>query len=296
MPKDLIPEPMQVSWDEEHCDESLKSVYDHVVRDAKDAIDWYLKARKPKKYGGLVIRGSAVVLISAAGLLPLIAALKGTNSSPPIWLEPLFASVAVGVAAALVAFDKFFGFSSAWMRFMTAELALRTALEEFEMDWYAQRAALRGQNPTADQVVQLLARCKEFVVKVNGIVAEETQGWVNEFKSSLSQVDEAVKAAESEAKTRADAATLAAKAQADASKPGALNVEITNLEKATLPWTLWVDGVEKQKVSGATAAVAQLTPGHHTIRVFAVVDGKERTAEKVFDVAANSTAEAKITI
>jgi SMODS and SLOG-associating 2TM effector domain 2 len=313
MPKDLIPAPLQQpSWDEEHCEDSLKGVYDHVVKDAQDAIDWYMQARKPKKRGGLIVRGLAVVLIAAAGLLPLIAALaKAGKDNPPAsvpWpLDPLAASLAVGLAAALVAFDKFFGFSSAWMRFMTAELTLRSTLEEFEIDWYALRAVLRGQKPTAEQVVQMLNQCKDFAAKINTIVTQETNAWVEEFKSSLSQVDQAVKAAETEAKTRADAAATAAKAEADAAataakaradaaKPGALNLEIVNIDKVTLPWTLWVDGSKKDEYTGATAAVAHLSPGQHTVRVFAIVDGKQRSAEKVFDVAANTLAEAKITV
>lgn len=303
MAKDLMLNPMQqISWDEEHCEESLKTVYDHVVKDAKDSINWYISARKTKKYGGLGIRGAAVVLIAAAGLLPLIAALlkdsetAAAGATIPLWQNPLLASVAVGLAAALVAFDRFFGFSSAWMRFMTAELNLRTALEEFEIDWYALRAPLRGQKPTGDQVVLMLTRCKEFVAKINGIVNDETKTWVEEFKSSLSEVDQAVKAAEIEAKTRAEAAATAAKAQADASKPGALNLEIMNIANIKLPWTLWVDGKDKRDCAGATAALASLSPGRHTVRVFALVDGKERTAEKVFDVAANSTTTAQITV
>jgi hypothetical protein len=302
MPKDLIPDLLlQVSWDDEHCEESLNGVYEHVVQDAKGAIDWYIKARKPKKYGGLVIRGSAVVLVAAAGLLPLIAELTkaGTrtpSAAAPAWSNPLAASLAVGLAAALVAFDKFFGFSSAWMRFMTAELTLRTALQEFEIGWYAQRALLRGQRPTAEQVVQMLTTCKEFSAKINGIVTDETKAWVEEFKSSLSEVDQAVKAAEVEAKTRVDAAAAAAKAQNDATKPGALNVEIVNIEKVTLPWKLAVDGGANRECNGTTAAVAHLSPGQHTVRVFAIIDGKERTAEKVFDVPANTTAEARITV
>lgn len=299
MPKDLIPKPIQqINWDEEHLDESLVSVFQHVVQDAKGAIDWYMKARKPKKYGGLIIRGSAVILVAAAGLLPLVAALLKPEGTvpPPAWQNPLVASLFLGVAAALVAFDRFFGFSSAWMRFMTAELNLRNALEEFEIDWYALQAARRGQQPTPEQVVQHLDRCKVFVGKINEIVNNETKVWVEEFTSSLSQVDEAVKAAETAAKARADAAETATKAHADGNKPGALNLQIENIDKITPPWKLAINGGEPIEYNGATAAVNPIPPGKHTIRVFAIVDGKARTAEKVFDVASNTTSDAKITV
>lgn len=297
MPKDLSPDPLQqISWDEEHCEEALNALYNHVAGDAKSAIDWYQKARKPKKYGGLFIRGSAVVLVAAAGILPMVAELLVPDGREgPIWLEPLFASIAVGAAAALVAFDKFFGFSSAWMRFMTAELDLRTALEEFEIDWYTLRATLRGQKPTAEQSVTQIARCKEFTAKINAIVADETKAWMTEFKSSLEQVDQAVKAAEIAARTRADAAAAAAKTEADARKPGAINLEIGNIADIKT-WKLWVDDKEKGEYTGATAAIAPLSPGQHTIRVFAVIDGKDRAAAKVVDVTASTTHEAKITV
>lgn len=297
MPKDLNPNALQqISWDEEHCEEALSALYNHVVRDAKDAIDWYLKARKPKKRGGLFIRGSAVVLVASAGILPLVAELVVTEGDPaPLLLQPLAASIAVGVAAALVAFDKFFGFSAAWMRFMTAEMDLRTALEEFEIDWYALRAQLRGQKPTADQAVLQINRCKEFTAKINTIVAEETKAWITEFKSSLEQVDQAVKTAETAAKNRADAAAAAAKADADGRKPGAINLEIGNIADIKT-WKLWVDDKEHGEYTGATAAIAPLSPGHHTVRVFAIIGGKDRTAAKVVNVTANTTHETKITV
>ncbi len=294
MPKDLIPAELKsFCWDDENCEQSLEKVYDHVVKDAKDAIDWYVKARKTKKYGGLFIRGSAVVLVAAAGLLPLFGALGDTSAG---WANPLLASVAVGLAAAMVAFDKFFGFSSAWMRFITAELTLRTTLEEFEMDWHAQSAQLRGQKPSAEQVVALLTLCKAFASKINGIIADETKAWVDEFKSSLSQLDAAVKAAEESAKSRADAAETAAKGGIEAQRPGRLNVEIVNIEKVKLPWKFSVDGGADRECHGSTAAERELKPGTHSVRVFAVVGDVPRTAERLVDIPANATADLKITV
>ncbi|HEX8243766.1 MAG TPA: hypothetical protein VF541_09730, partial [Longimicrobium sp.] len=56
-------------WGPADADNSLQTVYVHVMDDAVKAMDWYDRKRKPKKRGGLSIRVLAVLLISIAGLL-----------------------------------------------------------------------------------------------------------------------------------------------------------------------------------------------------------------------------------
>lgn len=104
MPKEPIPDPMhQCDWADESRHRALKTVYDHVVKEAGGAIHWYVKARRTKKWGGLLIRGFALALVAAAGLLPVLTELlEGITGSatPSPWTDPLVASLAVGVAAA----------------------------------------------------------------------------------------------------------------------------------------------------------------------------------------------------
>jgi hypothetical protein len=170
-------------WDPEHAEDSLLKVRSHVVTDAESALSWYERSRTPKKRGGLLVRGTSVMLIAIAGLLPLITELLAPGSAKSA-INPLYASLAIGVAAALVGFDRWFGFSSGWMRYVTTSMAIRTALEAFEMDWTCARAALRGAAPTPEQIESMLTRCKEFAAKLNAQVTDETNPWVQEVPAS----------------------------------------------------------------------------------------------------------------
>ncbi len=106
----------------------------------------------------------------------------------------MWASVAIGVAAALVLLDRFFGSSTGWMRFIRTEMHLRQLHQEFEMSWERERAAWAGQDPSAKQVQQMLGRAMAFVTKVSEVVRQETEEWVREFQSTLRQLDEAARA------------------------------------------------------------------------------------------------------
>ena len=50
-------------------------------------------------------------------------------------LKPAWSSVALAIAVAMVGLDRFFGFSSAWARYMATGQAILAALNEFRLDW-----------------------------------------------------------------------------------------------------------------------------------------------------------------
>ncbi|WP_420129827.1 SLATT domain-containing protein [Longimicrobium sp.] len=184
-----------ISWEDGNRAASLTSVYTRVTDAARSASAWYQINKKPKKGGAMFLRWGAVVLISISGLLPLISALLPPVGSPPSRLEinPLYTSLAVAVAAALFGLDKFFNYSSGWMRYVKTDLALRTAIGEFELDWQIARAAWGAAEPTLAQTADMLARCKAFAARVNAIESEETNLWIAEFQASLAQLGESVK-------------------------------------------------------------------------------------------------------
>src|SRR6185503_9882880 len=67
-------------------------------------------------------------------------------------IAPAWASVLLAVALLFIAIDRFFGFSTAWMRYISAELQLKQLKETFELDSEAMLASLQGQPPSPDQV------------------------------------------------------------------------------------------------------------------------------------------------
>ena len=191
--KDLKPGDLgKLSWEPDKVEGSLDVVFQHATKKAKDAIGWYLVSKRRKQIWAVGLRVGAILSASAAGILPMLSQIFVTNGNPVI--PPVWASVLLGLAAAMVVLDRFFGFSSGWMRFIAAEMELHQILEEFQMEWESERAAWKGSGPNDDQVQKMLDRAKDFVLQVNTLVRDETNAWIAEFRSALKQVDELAKA------------------------------------------------------------------------------------------------------
>jgi hypothetical protein len=111
----------------------------------------------------------------------------GLKRSPLI--QPVWASIALAIGAALVALDHFFGFSSGWMRYIAAEQRIRQLLEAFQLDWEMQKANWHEATPSPEQIQGMLARAKEFTMEVTTAVRDETSDWIREFQGAIKQLE-----------------------------------------------------------------------------------------------------------
>ena len=181
----------ELDWGPGRASASLSVVYEHASDQAKDAITWYLQSMRTKRRGAVSFRLGAILAASAAGILPILTMIFATEGRPAF--SPAWASVAIGVAAALILLDRFFGSSTGWMRFIRTEMHLRQLLQQFKMNWERERASWAGQEPSAQQVQQMFERAKTFVTRVSEVVRRETEEWILEFQSTLRQLDEAAR-------------------------------------------------------------------------------------------------------
>jgi len=177
----------ELEWSPEQAQRSLAAVREHALGLAAEAEAWYAGRRGRKRLWGRALRVGAIVLGAIAAVLPVLSEIYTTDGEPAI--APGWATVFLAAAAALVALDRYFGFSSGWMRFMSAEIRLTRLRHEFEYGWQAERAAAGGR-PSTEQVAALLARAKAFVLAVDDVVADETSGWITEFRTSLETAEQ----------------------------------------------------------------------------------------------------------
>ena len=285
MPKDLSPIQLgKLPWDDGNRAESLAAIYDHVSRNAHAAIQWYQLSRRPKKYMAMLLRWSSVLLISASGLVPLVVAVAPGETE---W-NPLITSLMVAMAAALFGLDKFFNYSTGWMRYVRTDLALRTAMGSFEFEWQIARSGWSTAQPTAEQAAELLARCAAFADRINAIVAEETNLWIAEFQASLAQLGESVRAAEARVEA-AEARRL------EAAQTGALNVTVQHEGKVWAgPIKLQVGKSKLEPYSGPTVALTDLPAGPRRVAAEAVMGGTLYRSELAVDVVAGRTSPATL--
>lgn len=268
----------ELRWDADNCQESLGAVYRHAEGHALNAIGWYLNSKRAKKRWAQCLRLGAIGATAVAGILPIVSQICRTGTSQCVIDQPAWASVALGLAALFVGIDRFFGYSTAWMRFITTEHQIRQILHEFQLDYYVERASWQGNPPAPEQVLKILNRCKAFLVQVDEIVRKETDQWLVEFQDVLKQVDEA------------------ARAKAALVEQGGINLTVSNGDQVAGGWQVSVDGGPKRAYSGTGAALPHLTPGMHMVRLEGEIDGAQKVAEKVVLVTGGKITEETLTL
>lgn len=205
--------------------------------------------------------GGLTPIISSLGLQTAITAngFPGLNAGQ---LGYLF----LGLAASCVGVDKFFGFSSGWMRYITTMMALERALSSFRFEWAMLVAKLREKAPTPDQVQLMIQRIKEFLAAIDTEVDQETQSWVSEFKTNLAEIEKT------------------AKTQAETLRPGAIDISVTNGMETEDGFTVAIDGMEVKRVRGTRYQIGYVSPGPHKIAVSGSIQGAQLDASELVNV------------
>ena len=181
----------ELHWDEEHRRHSLDAVYKRAEDHALNAIDWYLHAKRSKKNCAQFLRIGMIGSSAIAGLLPLLSQIYQDQLSS---LSPAWTTIALGVAGILMAIDKYFGCTNAWMRFIATEHRIRQALHEFHMDYDLEQSKWTDNLPTSEQAQTMLSCCKVFISQVDTFILQETNEWLVEFQNAIKQKDESAQA------------------------------------------------------------------------------------------------------
>jgi hypothetical protein len=167
------------------------------------------------------------LLTAAAGLVPIILQIWHPRTGATVVDSGPWASLCIGVAAALLGLDKAFGYSSGWTRYVLTATSMTKLLHEFRMDWIALRAAA-AVPPTAEQRAAMIQRAKEFVSTIQGMTAQETKDWATEFQSNMAQMEKDLKTQLDSLKAQVD---KDAKDKEAATKAGAIELTVANADK-----------------------------------------------------------------
>jgi hypothetical protein len=277
-PKDLTPNEFpKIVWEPGKLAEPLEQLFACVVKEANDAITWYNVRRKPKQYGGQILRVGALIFAAIAGLVPILGEIFQDSERRP-GIAPAWATVALGVAGLLVLLDRFWGFTSAWVRFLLAQQELSEALRNFEFDWAKEKILWAGTEPNIPQATAMIVSSKTFILQVHAIVRRETNLWASEFQNAITMVDQT------------------AKAEDQNRGAGSITVKVTNGNQCENGWRLTVDDSPETIYSGLSTSLTKVPAGIHTIRVVGTVDGVERRDEKSVTVSTGAAESIELTL
>jgi low affinity Fe/Cu permease len=176
-----------LDWTTEHASESLRTVYHHVIDAASEGIRWYQAARRPKRKWARWLRVGAIIMVAIAGVLPVLSQIFGAGGS--VVIQPAWATVALAIAVALIALDRFFGFSSAWARYIATGQAISAALNQFMLDWQQSVCGLPMEGLTQEHINHPLDLAKKFLAKTDDLIQAETSQWVSEFRETLTEIE-----------------------------------------------------------------------------------------------------------
>jgi hypothetical protein len=246
--------------DEVH-DEDIRSLYHAALDKAHQAVRWYVQGVRAKRGNAKVVRIGTVVLGAIAAIIPIVTPmmqkLGGQESNAGINILP-FATISAALAGGLLAMDRYFGFSTGYMRYTGARQEIQAKIERFQMAWARttiQHSASATPVPKAEALNAGLALIQELVDGVAQTVQTETQSWMAEFKQSLSDLDKSVQ----ESRQSAPAANA----------PGALKVTIDGWDLLSEPRTatIQINQRAEENLSSPTYVVGSLAPGQYVIKV-----------------------------
>lgn len=266
--------PGSFTWRPGEASESLAHLLTYVEQEAASTIAWYWRNKRWKAKCSRLIQISAIVLTALAGIFPVVAYLLKEMKWPYPSESGLWASLFVGVAAALIGIDRTFGLSSGWTRYVLTATALRKLLEEFRLDC-ALLLCKSDKNPTADEILSVVQRAKDFRLAVENAVYQETKDWATEFQNNVAQLEKDVKAQIDALKGELEKARRVEAVNG----PGALELTVVNAQKADDGQIqVILDGVDhtiadESLIGGNKWVRLNVAPGQYRVSVKGALNG-----------------------
>lgn len=244
-------------WDGTNALSSLDKLYGFAYQEGKRAEAWYWRKTNEKKRWAMWLRVIAILSVTAAGIIPILSPILMVPGGTTPLINPIWSSVAIAFGTAALGLDKFFGFSSGWIRYVTSALNVKAWLIEFKYDWDLNMAIMDASNhenterENEAKLQEMITKCSAFALKISTAVQEETKQWAQEFQSSLSSLDQTLKQ------------------QAASNQPSGLVINLEDGDGFKSGWEIEVNGRKAGKHYGKTGVLTNLYPGLYQIVISA---------------------------
>lgn len=181
LPGDLTGRPFPLGdWGEPA--HRLDELYRWVERGALEAAAWYLADRVWKRRAARALRVGAALGAFVGAALPLLDLTGAVRDGTP------WGCLALLLAVACVAADRYFGVTSGWMRAVATAQAVQRRLQALQFDWASEsvREVLGPAEGTAGEAAE---RClnvlRRFSEDVTELIRVETADWMVEFRTGF---------------------------------------------------------------------------------------------------------------
>jgi len=179
-----IPANIEMPIIQELTDDSLDEACRWCLTAAGERITWYRRRSRNFRFWSKTFRILTLILLSLGILAPLYESVLGRTPLNLNFVELGYLALAVG--GVLFLFDKAFGLSKGWIRFMTTLIRLQNEVRLFQIEWIAARA----EKAALPARVEMM---REFITSINKLTESETIQWAAEFENSLALLESLTK-------------------------------------------------------------------------------------------------------
>jgi hypothetical protein len=263
--------------------DTLQSLYSDVVKKAESTVRWYQISRRRKKLPANFIRILSFVSFGLAGLLAAIQTMGQPQISAAFVFQGLNAGqigfLTAGFGAGTLTFDKFFGLSSGWVRYMMTELGTQQIIDDFKLDWAsAYCAAPKDANGKLVDGSSLFQSLKVFSAKIDSQIQEETRQWAAEFQQSMAFLQGLAKTTQS------------------ALQPGIISVAISRGADVDPQVSVSLDGQQWATGNGPIVVLPNVIAGAHQITVKGRKAGADVENSVATTVSGNAVAQVSVSL
>ncbi|MDD4964432.1 MAG: SLATT domain-containing protein [Gallionella sp.] len=170
--------------------DALNALAKNLATRATLIVNWYLNHKRwPRRFSRL-LRAASITLAVLGGLAPLQGQEKGVDH---------LGYILIALAGASLLVDRYFGYSTSWMRYMSTQMALQRALDNFQLAWTLWRIQIRNKTPstgvvslTSEQQAAGILLLTTFQQQISDLVDKEFQTWIIQFQEQLTALQAAV--------------------------------------------------------------------------------------------------------
>ncbi|MFJ8594695.1 SLATT domain-containing protein [Streptomyces sp. NPDC093598] len=159
----------------------LWELFRHAEAEVTSAIGWYLARRRGPSLWSRSLRALATVLGIVGTITPLV------HAAAPTAVQPEWGFVFLAGGAGCVLFDRIFGFSASWTRYIRAELALQQILKKAQSDW-AQAFLRTTDSPSDKEQAALLGVIERLRTDAQRIIEDEGTAWVGYLADGVEEL------------------------------------------------------------------------------------------------------------
>jgi hypothetical protein len=172
-----------MKWTPDLTSMNLEDIYNRAEQMATDAIAQYTEKKEQKATWSRRLRAIGLTLATAGWAVPIVAlATRRTGLGN-------FGYLLLALAAGAVAYDRFYGCSTAWRRYLTTAIALRASLAEFQIAWAKQQAAIGAHQPDGLAIQGSIDLAQSFVKNAYDLIRAEADDWQTDFHAQNAELE-----------------------------------------------------------------------------------------------------------